>query len=280
MEDSTNSKRLELLVIDVGNTRTKMAIFVKEFDLNTGIKQLLLTETHVSRNSSQAGWKSFTEKHLELEEPFLILISGSHPQWQERVRDELRASADKVSVRIVTRDDLQLPIKVRFPEKVGMDRLLNAKFASGNKHSDAPAIVIDTGTATTVDAISIEGEFLGGTIQPGLELSAKALHEYTAVLPLVDFAGDRFEEPEVIGKDTTAAIQSGLFWGHVGAIREIVSQMETEWHMAPDLFLTGGSAKFLEGALAKVLDKQIRLVEQMPLISLAEIGFERRQEWL
>lgn len=163
-------------------------------------------------------------------------------QWQQtsRPRDDYVA---------LSHTDLPLQIDVDFPERVGMDRLIAAVAANDRRQNKRPAIIVDAGTAITVDLVDAEGVFQGGVILPGFRLSAKALADGTDLLPNVDSTFRR-EPPQVIGKSTTAAIRSGLFWGGVGAIRELVARTAAELHAAPQIFVTGGDAERLTDFLA------------------------------
>jgi type III pantothenate kinase len=120
---------------------------------------------------------------------------------------------------------LPLEIEVDFPERVGIDRLLNAVAANAIRDLSQPAIIVNSGTAVTVDLVGGEGAFLGGAILPGILLSAKALHAETTTLPHVDPWKLLKDEPPVLGKNTEAAIASGLYWGHLGAVRELVGRL-------------------------------------------------------
>jgi len=144
---------------------------------------------------------------------------------------------------------LPLDIDVDSPELVGMDQLIAAVAANERRASHRPAIIVDAGTAITVDLVDADGVFQGGVILPGFRLSARALANGTDLLPNVD-ATFRTDAPQVIGKSTTAAIRSGLFWGGVGAIRELVSRTAAELHTAPQIFVTGGDAERVTGYLA------------------------------
>jgi len=163
-------------------------------------------------------------------------------QWQQasRSRDDYLALSHK---------DLPLEINVEAPERVGMDRLIAAVAANQRRDGNRPAVIVDAGTAITVDLIDVEGVFQGGVILPGFRLSARALADGTDLLPIVD-ATFRTEAPRVIGKSTTAAIRSGLFWGGVGAIRELVARTAAELQTSPQIFVTGGDAERLTSYLA------------------------------
>jgi type III pantothenate kinase len=133
--------------------------------------------------------------------------------------------------------DLPLEIHVPRPDQVGLDRLANVVAANRLRVAGQPAIVIDLGSAITVDLVSPAGAFSGGAILPGITISSKALHEFTDLLPLVEVT----EPPDALGTSTLAAIRSGLYWGMVGAVRELVARM-SEGSLAPQIFLTGGAA--------------------------------------
>jgi type III pantothenate kinase len=111
------------------------------------------------------------------------------------------------------------------------------------------AIAVDLGTAITVDLISAEGDFQGGAILPGISMSARALHEFTDLLPLIDMAS-LAEAPPAVGRSTIDAMQSGLFWGAIGGIRELIDRMTPSHSQPPQIFLTGGAAPSVAGLLA------------------------------
>jgi len=163
-------------------------------------------------------------------------------QWQQRTRsqDDYLAFSYK---------DLALTLNVNYPERVGMDRLIAAVAVNERRERNRPAIIVDAGTAITVDLVDAEGVFQGGVILPGFRLSARALADGTDQLPNVDVTF-LAEAPAVIGKSTTEAIRSGLFWGGVGAIRELVARTAAELETAPQIFVTGGDAERLTGYLA------------------------------
>jgi type III pantothenate kinase len=113
------------------------------------------------------------------------VISGSNPPVIQRLLDSWDLGPTPLAVRSCS--SIPIVAKVDFPERVGLDRLLNAVAVNALRPPSRPAIVIDSGTATTVDYVSSSGEFCGGAILPGMELSAKALHLYTACYPCFPF---------------------------------------------------------------------------------------------
>ncbi|HUJ03681.1 MAG TPA: type III pantothenate kinase [Rhizomicrobium sp.] len=132
--------------------------------------------------------------------------------------------------------NLGIGVHVDRPEAVGADRLVNAVAAHATYKG--AVIVVDFGTATTFDIVSAKGDYEGGVIAPGVNLSAEALHQGAAMLPRV--AVQRTQS--VIGKDTVPAMQSGLFWGYIGLIEGIVARIKAEYGQPMTVVATGGLA--------------------------------------
>ena len=124
---------------------------------------------------------------------------------------------------VVGDPDVQLGIDalVDTPEAVGADRLVNA--VAAHEEYGGPLIILDFGTATTFDVINADGNYVGGVIAPGINLSVEALHRAAAMLPKVSVAPPQ----TVIGKHTNPAMQSGIYWGYVGLIEGLVSRIAT-----------------------------------------------------
>jgi len=138
-----------------------------------------------------------------------------------------------------------LKIKYNNPKDVGADRIANA-IGGIERYPDRDLIIVDLGTATTVDAITIDREYLGGAIAPGLAMSMNALETGTAKLPSVEIA-----KPErSCGNSTIEAIQSGVFYGHIGLMRELTRRFETESFggRKPVVIGTGGFARLFESS--------------------------------
>lgn len=176
------------------------------------------------------------------------IIAGSNPAGVEMLLTNWPAACGTPRV-IGDRSRLPLAVDVDFPEKVGIDRLLNAVAANAIRPADRPAIIVDSGTATTVDYVRADGAFAGGAILPGIELSARSLHRYTALLPLLSLEDLGTAVPSPLGRNTRDAIRSGLLWGQLGAVKELVErlgeQATAERREPPLLLLTGGGAPLL-----------------------------------
>ncbi len=138
--------------------------------------------------------------------------------------------------------ELGLRILIDRPEQVGADRLVTA--VSTFSRYGGPSIIIDFGTATTFDVIDSDGNYRGGVIAPGINLSAEALHMASAQLPRVEIKPTDM----VIGKSTIPAMQSGIFWGYIGMIEGLVARMQTEFGSTMTVVATGGLASLFAGS--------------------------------
>jgi type III pantothenate kinase len=167
------------------------------------------------------------------------IIASVNPLAEDALVEVL---ADESSLPIFKAGrDLEIPIinKTEFPERVGVDRLLNALAAYRLKKG--AVVVVDVGTAITVDAVSPKGEFLGGAIAPGLRLASLSLAEKTSLLPLVEVTGPS----SAIGKNTEEAIKSGVFWGAVGLVDALVGRVWEQLGEDASVVLTGGDAPLI-----------------------------------
>jgi type III pantothenate kinase len=133
-----------------------------------------------------------------------------------------------------------MPILYDNPSEVGADRVVNgvAAYEEFGRAERRPIIVVDFGTATTFDAISANGEYLGGVICPGPQISADALFQRAAKLPRIDVR----KPDRIIGRTTVASMQSGLFWGYVDMVEGLVRRMRAELGGRPVVIATGGLA--------------------------------------
>ncbi|TYO94625.1 type III pantothenate kinase [Desulfallas thermosapovorans] len=132
-----------------------------------------------------------------------------------------------------------MPIKYENPREVGADRIVNA--VAGYDKYGGPLIIVDFGTATTFCVISAKGEYLGGAIAPGIGISTEALFARAAKLPRVELV----KPPSVIGKNTVNSMQSGILYGFVGQVNEIVRRIKDETGGNPLVIATGGLAELI-----------------------------------
>ena len=139
--------------------------------------------------------------------------------------------------------ELGIQALVDTPEAVGADRLVNA--VAAHEEYGGPLIILDFGTATTFDVINADGDYVGGVIAPGINLSVEALHRAAAMLPKVSVTRPQ----TVIGKHTTPAMQSGVYWGYVGLIEGLVERIRNEYGEKLRVVATGGLAPMFEPAV-------------------------------
>lgn len=173
------------------------------------------------------------------------VVSSVHPPRRDRIVEWLRANAQQVHL-LEDPKDLPLRVLVARPDHVGVDRLLDAVAANSRRTDGIPAVVIDAGSAVTVDLVDADGAFAGGAILPGMRLMAKALHDYTALLPLIPPPD---QPPPIPGTTTPAAMDLGIFWSAAGGILALVREYESFCRSGMDVFLTGGDGPRLRAVL-------------------------------
>lgn len=207
-------------------------------------------------------WQAQRER-WERREPCAWAVAGVHPARRDALVKWLWRNGDTVLV-LDSAAKLPLRVHVDHPDRVGIDRLLDAVAANALRRPDTPAILIDAGSAVTVDWVDASGIFRGGSIMPGLRLMAESLHDYTALLPLL-----HVHEPAPLpARSTTTAMQAGIFWAVAGGIRAICERLAPAGQDA-DVFLTGGDAAKLEGSLRETLPTPLaESVRVVPMLTL------------
>lgn len=224
-------KRANLLLLDIGNSRVALSSWVNGGPRTPG-EHIPAEPIGPVAEAVARAWKELPDDH-----PRAVLVSSVCPPVFSRLTSELEAQGID-PVLLVGRDiDYPITADVKYPDRVGSDRLCAA--AGAFAKIKQACIVADFGTALTVDLVADNGVFLGGTILPGMALSARALHEHTALLPLVEVGATT----EVLGKDTESAIRNGIFAMMAGALREISERYATEIGKWPALVVTGGAAE-------------------------------------
>lgn len=227
-----------LLAIDCGNTNTVFAIWDGEAFLASW-----RTSTEWQRTADQYYvWLSTLMKLQGIEAQITdVIVSSTVP----RVVFNLRVLADryfKTRPLVVGKSDCLLPVAVRVDQgtQVGPDRLVNT--VAGHDLYGGDLIMVDFGTATTFDVVDSDGAYIGGVIAPGVNLSLEALHQAAAALPHVDIT----KPQAVIGTNTVACMQSGVFWGYVGLVREICARIKAERGREMRVISTGGLAPLFQ----------------------------------
>ena len=230
-----------LLAIDVGNTNIVLGVFE-----GSTLVQSWRLQTLRERTSDELGLLVdglFAHSRLERVQIRGVILGSVVPP----LTGTFQAMVDRYfGVRTVTVEpgvNTGMPILYENPSEVGADRIVNSVAAwqrfGGNGRQ--PMIVVDFGTATTLDAISAKGEYLGGAICPGVQISADALFQRAARLPRIDVR----KPPQIVGRTTVGAMQSGLFYGYVGMVEGLVRRMTEELGGRALCVATGGLADII-----------------------------------
>ena len=230
-----------LLVIDVGNTNTVFALH----DGTDWVARWRSATDSTRTADDYAVWLGalLAMDDFSLTEISGCVISSVVPQAKFHFRNLSRRYFGSEPVFVGDPETrLDVPIRIRRPEQVGADRLV-AALGAYRMHG-GPLIVIDSGTATTLDVVGADGGFEGGIIAPGINLSVRALHDAAAQLPRI-----AIQRPDkVIGEDTVSAMQSGVFWGYVELIDGLVKRVKREYGSELKVVATGGVASLFDGA--------------------------------
>ena len=231
-----------LLCVDCRNTNTVFSIWDGARFIATW-----RTSTEWQRTADQYYvWLSTLMAHQKIEvEITEMIVSSTVP----RVVFNLRVLADryfKTRPIVVGKPDCLLPADPRVDAgtAIGPDRLVNT--AGAYDRHGGNLIVVDFGTATTFDVVDDDGAYIGGVISPGVNLSLEALHMAAAALPHVDIS----KPQAVIGTNTVACMQSGVFWGYIGLVREICARIKGERDREMTVVSTGGLAPLFQQAEA------------------------------
>lgn len=255
------SNSFPLVAVDIGNSRVKLGLF--ESRPIQGVMPVPARTLIVGPDLI----------HPELE-AWLTGPCISHPWLISSVQRQTAANLANLlrqrgvhGLNFLQATDLPITTDLLKPAQIGIDRLVNAVAANAFKEPGRAAIVISVGTAITVNAIDEHGVFLGGAILPGIAMSARALHEFTDLLPQSEMT-ELHSPPDALGKDTTSALQSGLYWGAVGAMRELTARLGHQL-ASPQLFLTGGAAPSISQYLVDSAGKPALYVPHLTLAGIA-----------
>jgi type III pantothenate kinase len=232
-----------LLVIDVGNTNTVLGVYREE-------ELLHCWRLATQRERTADEWGILIRTLFQLGEIANSTVTGIAIS---SVVPPARPAMEEMSVRyfgiqplfIEATMNLGMPVLYNPPGDVGADRIVNAVAAYAE--FGGPVIVVDFGTATTFDAISQQGEYLGGVICPGIGISAEALFLRAARLPRVEIR----PPGKVIGNSTVSSMQSGLYWGYAGLVDGILKRMKQELEN-PYVVSTGGLAELIFPACEEI----------------------------
>ena len=252
-----------LLAIDVGNTNTVFALFVNRTMLGAWRSVTLAQRT--ADEYAVFLRTLIQEKGIDLHGVKAAIIGSVVPEANFNLTKLCREHFHCEPLMVGT-PQVETGIKILLdrPEEIGADRIINA--VGGCLAFKPPLLIIDFGTATTFDVVDGDGNYAGGAIAPGINLSLQALHMAAAKLPRIGIAPTK----TVIGKNTNDAIRSGIYWGYTGLIEGMIKRIKAEFGQPMTVIATGGLAPLFAEAVQGI----DHLSDNLTLNGLAEI-YER-----
>jgi len=242
-----------VLAIDIGNTNIVIGLFRGKRLVKT-----LRVPTGASRGS--AHYKRVVSKFVRSRPGALgiegIIISSVAPKALRLIKQAVRT---KFKVKpFILGENGRVPIKNRYkrPGQVGQDRLVNA-FAALQLYKRKPLIIVDFGTAVTIDVVSSKGAYSGGIIMPGVELSIENLTRRAALLPVVKLRKPK----DILGKSTVESMLSGIFYGYASLCDGLIDRLKKRLRARPVIIATGGHARLLSSYCRNIdrVDTQLTL---------------------
>jgi len=227
-----------LLAVDCGNTHIVIGVYdgkelVRSWRLSTDINKT--EDEYLALIRSMLGGCS-----LHLCDMEGMVMGSVVPAVTITFRKLARKHLDYPAFIVDCNTPTGLKICMDNPAEVGADRIVNS--LAGHEKYGGDLIIVDFGTATTFDCVSAEGEYLGGAICPGIEISQQALFSHAAKLASIDL----YRPATVIGRNTADSLRSGILWGYGGQVDSIVYRMRKEWGREAKVVSTGGLASFIK----------------------------------
>ncbi len=242
-----------ILVIDIGNTTMEFGIY--ERDELIGVFRLGSKRDITSDEVGLFATQFFEHRHIPVEKVEDVIISSVVPQLNYSVCSAVLKYFGREPLVIGESIFCNMPNLYENPKEVGADRLVDS-YAAYRKYG-APIIIVDFGTATTCEAVSAKGEYLGGIIYPGIKTSMDALYEKAAKLPKIEIV-----KPKIaLGKNTVESMQSGAYFGYLGAIEKMVKSLKADLGEEAKVIATGGFARLFkdETGLFDYIDQRLPL---------------------
>ena len=231
-----------LLAVDVGNTNVSLGLYELRRPDTRALRADWRLETRSGRTADEYVAilsELFRRAGIDLGAVKSVVVSSVVPPILTPLERLCRIYLNVTPLIVGPGTKTGVPVLYENPREVGADRIVNAVAA----HDRWPqgAIVVDFGTATTFDVVTARGEYLGGVIAPGLNVSADALYHATAKLPRVEIA----RPPTAVGRNTVNSMQSGLVFGYAGLVDAIVGRIKAEVDFTPRVVGTGGLAPLI-----------------------------------
>ncbi|MCP8618191.1 type III pantothenate kinase [Salirhabdus salicampi] len=243
-----------IFVLDVGNTNTVLGVFEND---ELVYQWRIATDRYKTEDEYGMLIKSlFDHNEIEINDVKGVIISSVVPPIMYAL-ERMCEIYFHVKPLIVGQSSVNLGLKMAYPNphEIGADRVVNAVGAI--REYGAPLIIIDFGTATTYCFVNEDKEYEGGAISPGINIATEALYAKAAKLPRIEIT----KPSEVVGTSTVGAMQTGLYYGYVGQVNEIVSRMKTKAKQAPKVVATGGLASLIakESPAIDIVDPYLTL---------------------
>ncbi|MFT6331760.1 MAG: type III pantothenate kinase [Lentimonas sp.] len=234
-----------LLAIDIGNTNIVFGIFQEDKLLHKFRLETVFQKSE--EDYAVEIVEAFLNQKIDCLKILKVVISSVVPNLTSIIEKAVHKFYSSDVFTVGSNLKLKINNTLQNKQEVGFDRLLNS--IAGYKKFGGNLIIVDFGTATTFDIVGKDGEYLGGIIAPGVDLSIKALHEATAQLPKIQLKSQN----NVIGKSTSEAMNSGIYFGYISLIEGLVEKIKVELGCDVKLILTGGLSNLFKD-LAKNKD--------------------------
>lgn len=241
-----------VLVADIGNTTMEFGLY--DGDTLRDVFRLGSKQDITSDEVGLFVTQFFEHKKIDLSEVSDVIISSVVPQINYSVISAIKKYFCIDPLIIGENIGVNIPNLYENPSEVGTDRLVDS-YAASVKYG-VPCIIVDFGTATTCEAVSEKGEYLGGMIYPGIKVAMDALYEKASKLPKVEIRKPDF----TIGKNTVMSMQSGAYIGYLGAIEKMICKLKEELGENTKVIATGGFSRLFENeAIFDVIDQRLPL---------------------